>query len=205
MAYLSQKELELIGFAKVGDHVRISDKASIYNPSKISLGSFVRIDDFVLLSAGEEGIEIGSYIHIACYATLLGQAKITLRDFVSISIKSTILSSTSDFSGEFLPSSSEFIDDLNKLNETPIAIAISKPVIFETHSGLGAHSIVMPGVKVGKGTVIGAMSVVYQDLNPWGIYMGNPVRFIKKRSDHAYQEIEKLRIKLGIKDKTHSE
>lgn len=196
MAYLSQKEIELVGFARVGDEVFISDKASFYNPSKISIGSYVRIDDFALLSAGEEGIEIGNCIHISCYATLLGQAKITLHDFVSISIKATILSSTSDYSGEFLPSLNEF-NGLRDLNEA-LAHVISKPVIFETNTGLGAHSIVMPGVKIGKGSGIGAMSVVYEDVNPWGIYMGNPVRFIKKRSDFAYQEIEKYRKKYNI-------
>ena len=185
MAYLSQEQLESIGFSKVGEKVFISDKVSIYNASKISIGSYVRIDDFCLLSAGDEGIEIGSYVHISCYATIMGRSKITLKDFVGISIKATILSSTSDFSGEFLPSLNEF-DELNKLHEG-ITDIISKPVAFETNSDIGAHSLVLPGVTVGMGSVIGAMSVVYEDLNPWGIFIGNPVRFVKKRSDHVYQ------------------
>lgn len=191
MAYLSQEEVELIGFAKVGDEVFISDKASFYNPSKISIGSYVRIDDFALLSAGEGGIELGNCIHISCYATLLGQAKITLHDFVSISVKATILSSTSDFSGEFLPSLNEF-NGLKGLNEG-LAHVISKPVVFETNSGMGAHSVVMPGVTVGIGSAIGALSAVYENLNPWCVFMGNPARFVMKRSDFAYQEVEKFR------------
>ena len=204
MAYLSQKELELIGFAKIGDHVRISDKASIYNPSKISLGSYVRIDDFALLSAGEEGIVLGSYIHISCYATLIGHAKITLNDFVAISIKATILSSTAEVSGDFLPSTPE-LDGINELSENQITKMINEPVTFETNTGLGAHSIVMPGVTVGMGSGIGAMSVVYQNLNPWGIYMGNPARFIRKRSDRAYQEIQKIKKNAESKDNMQSE
>ena len=195
MAYLSQEELESIGFKSVGSHVFISDKATFYNPTKINIGSYVRIDDYCLISAGDEGIDIGNYVHISCYATLIGRGKITLNDFVAISIKATVISSTSDFSGEYLPSLNEF-KNLNEYYEG-MSDVISQPVVFETHSGMGAHSVVLPGVTVGIGSAIGAMSVVYEDLNPWGIFLGNPVRFIRKRSDNLYKKIEKLKRERG--------
>lgn len=190
MAYLSRKELESMGFAKIGEEVLISDKVSIYNPSKISLGSYVRIDDFCLISAGEDGIEIGNFVHISCYATLIGKSKISIHDFVAISIKSTIISSTSDFSGEFIPQLDTF-SDLNNTYEDLTSV-ISKPVVLETHTGIGAHSVILPGVTIGKGSAIGASSVVYESVNPWGIYIGNPVRFVKKRSDIAYKKVQEV-------------
>ena len=67
--FLNETELKKIGFKKVGKNVSISDKCSIYNAKNIEIGSNVRIDDFVILSAGEGGIKIGSHIHIACYAS----------------------------------------------------------------------------------------------------------------------------------------
>ena len=189
MAYLSQDELQKIGFASVGEQVFISDKVSIHNPSKIAIGSFVRIDDFCLLSASDEGIEIGSYVHISCYVCILGKSKITIKDFVAVSIKATILSSTSDFSGETLPLFQGF--ELDKKSDDLLSV-YSKPVVLETHTGIGAHSIVMPGVTVGKGSAIGAQSVVYENVNEWGIYIGNPVRFVKKRSDAAYLKAQEI-------------
>lgn len=198
MGYLSQDELNKIGFASVGKEVFISDKASIYNASKITLGSYVRIDDFCLLSAGDEGIEIGNYVHISCYGCLIGRSKITIHDFVAISIKATILSSNSDFSGDTLPSLQEFEKvDINK----DLFSVISKPVVLETHSGIGAHSMVLPGVTVGTGSVVGAHSMVYENLNPWGIYFGNPVRFIKKRSDVAFNKVAEIFKEEKKKDK----
>lgn len=188
MAYLSPEEVEAIGFAQVGHDVFISDKASFHNAGKISLGSFVRIDDFCLLSAGDGGIEIGDYVHISCYACLIGKGLIKLNDYVLISIKATILSSNSDFSGQFAPALKEF-DTLDK----SFATVFCEAVIFETHTGLGAHSVVLPGVTVGEGTAIGAQSVVYQNLNPWGIYVGNPARFVKKRSKHVYEILQGLK------------
>lgn len=196
MAYLSQEELESIGFKSVGSHVFISDKATFYNPTKINIGSYVRIDDYCLISAGDEGIDIGNYVHISCYATLIGRGKITLNDFVAISIKATVISSTSDFSGEYLPSLNEF-KNINEYYEG-MSDVISQPVVFETHSGMGAHSVVLPGVTVGIGSAIGAMSVVYEDLNPWGIFLGNPARFIRKRSDKLYKKIEDLKREFGV-------
>jgi acetyltransferase-like isoleucine patch superfamily enzyme len=189
MAYLSKEELEKRGFKSVGEEDYVSDKASIYNASKIVIGSFVRIDDFSLISAGDEGIEIGSYVHISCYVCLIGRAKITIHDFVSISIKATILSSNSDFSGDTLPSLNEFqVDDSHK----GLLSVISKPVILETHTGIGAHSVILAAVTVGMGSVIGAQSVVHESVNQWGIYSGNPVRFLKKRSDVAYIRTQEI-------------
>lgn len=190
MAYLSREELSKIGFASFGQEVYISDKVSIYNPSKITLGSYVRIDDFCLLSAGSEGIEIGNYVHISCYACLIGNSKITVHDFVAISIKATILSSTSDYSGETLPSLTKFEPDSDVRQD--LTSIISKPVVLETNTGIGAHTVVMPGVTIGKGSAIGAQSVVYETVNQWGIYVGNPARFIKKRSQAAYIETQEI-------------
>lgn len=189
MAYLTREELNKMGFASLGNEVYISDKASIYNASKIAIGSYVRIDDFCLLSAGDGGIEIGNYVHISCYACLIGQSKITVKDFVAISIKATILSSTSDFSGDTLPKLQGYLDDA--IDEDLFSV-ISKPVTLETHTGIGAHTIVFPGVTIGKGSAIGAQSSVYEDVNEWGIYFGNPVRFIKKRSEVAYNRMQAI-------------
>ena len=184
MGFLTEDELSKIGFAKLGRNVFISDKASIHNPAKIRIGSNVRIDDFSVLSAGEGGIDIGSYVHISCYACLIGKANIKLHDFVVISIKASVLSNTNDFSGDSLPKYKEI--EVPKGAENLVKTT-SEPVVFETHTGLGAHSVVMPGVTISMGTAVGAMSVVYEDLNSWGIYVGNPARFIKKRNDKAYK------------------
>ena len=50
MAYLSREHLENIGFKSLGKNVKVSDKASIYNPELIDIGDNSRIDDFCVLS-----------------------------------------------------------------------------------------------------------------------------------------------------------
>lgn len=173
MGFLSRAALEGMGFAALGENVMISDKASIYNAGKITIGSNVRIDDFCIISAGEKGIEIGNYNHIACYVSLIGSELIKLHDFVGISSKSAVYSSSDDYSGNYLtgptiPNTFKNVDN--------------RPVIFESHSLIGAGTVVLPGVTVGEGTAVGALSMVSKNLDSWGIYIGSPAKFIKPRS-----------------------
>lgn len=46
---------------------------------------------------------------------------------------------------------------------------------------IGANSVILPGVHIGKGCVIGAGSVVTKDVKPFSIVVGNPARILKKR------------------------
>ena len=90
--FYSQNDLEKIGFKSLGENVLISDKASIYGAENIEIGSNVRIDDFCIISAGAGGIKIGNYIHIACYAHLIGSGEIVLEDHSQVSAKVSIFS-----------------------------------------------------------------------------------------------------------------
>ncbi len=56
----------------------------------------------------------------------------------------------------------------------------SKPVIIEDNVWIGANSIVLPGVTIGRGSVISANSVVVKDIPPMVIAGGNPAIIIKK-------------------------
>lgn len=41
----------------------------------------------------------------------------------------------------------------------------------------------MSGIKIGRGSIIGAGSVVTKDVEPYSIMGGNPARLLKKRFD----------------------
>ena len=44
---------------------------------------------------------------------------------------------------------------------------------------IGAHSLIMPGVTVGDGSIVGAGSVVVTDVPPGSIVAGNPAKVIR--------------------------
>ena len=172
MSYLRVSELESMRFNSLGTNILISHKASIYNPSKISIGDHTRIDDFCILSAGEGGITIGKYVHIACYCSLLGNATIMLHDFSGLSSRVAIYSSTDDYSGKAMT---------NSTLPNTFKKVISKPVVLHKHVIVGSGSTILPGVSLGEGASVGAMSLVTKNCEPFYIYIGIPAKKIKKR------------------------
>jgi maltose O-acetyltransferase len=56
---------------------------------------------------------------------------------------------------------------------------------------LGANVIVLPGVHIGRGTVIGAGSVVTKDIPPYSVVVGNPAKVIYSRLNPRKKSIGK--------------
>jgi maltose O-acetyltransferase len=56
------------------------------------------------------------------------------------------------------------------------------PVRIEDDVWIGARAIIMPGLTLGKGSIIGAGSVVTKDVPPYAIVGGNPAHLIKYRN-----------------------
>lgn len=58
---------------------------------------------------------------------------------------------------------------------------IIKDITLEEGVWIGAKSIVCPGVSIGSHSVLTVNSVATSNLEPWGIYQGNPAVKIKER------------------------
>lgn len=169
---LSREAIERMGFSSLGENVQISDRASLYGIDRIALGNNVRIDDFCVLSAGVGGISIGQHVHIAVYSSLIGAGKIMISDFCNISSRVSIYSSSDDHLG----------------------VTMTNPTVPSQYTGvkhadvfLGKHvlvfsgSVILPGVTLEDGVVIGALSLISKSCQAFGIYGGNPAKWIKER------------------------
>ncbi len=55
------------------------------------------------------------------------------------------------------------------------------PVVIEDEVWLGAGVVVLKGVRIGRGAVIGAASVVSRNIEPFAIAVGTPARVIGER------------------------
>lgn len=68
---------------------------------------------------------------------------------------------------------------------------VAQEVIIDDYVWVGANSIILKGVHIGRGAVIGAGSVVTKDVPPLTIYAGNPARYIKDVdiTNEQYQQI----------------
>ena len=53
------------------------------------------------------------------------------------------------------------------------------PVIIEDNVWVGFDSVILPNVKLGRGSIIGCKTIITQDVPPYAIMVGNPARLIK--------------------------
>jgi galactoside O-acetyltransferase len=171
-SYYSETELRALGLADFGERVRISRKASIYGMDRIAVDSDVRVDDFCVLGAGEGGIHIGSFVHIAVYCSLIGRARIVLEDFSGLSARVTVYSSSDDYSGEKLT---------NPTVPPELAGVQHAEVVVGRHVIVGAGSVLLPGAVLEEGAAVGALSLVRDRCQAFGIYFGSPARKIGER------------------------
>lgn len=187
MTYLTNQQLKNLNFKHLGKNVKVSDKASIYNPQNIYLGDNCRIDDFCILSAGNGGIHIGRYVHIAAYSSLIGAESVFLDDFSGVSSRVSIYSSSDDYSGEFMAHPT-IPDEFRNVD--------SRPVYLGKHAIIGAGAVVLPGAKLNVGVAIGSLSLVLgKEYFEFMIYSGTPAKVLKERKRNLLEMELKLKHK----------
>lgn len=173
-SFLSGGELADLGLRTYGKDVLVSRTCSFFGKERITLGSHVRIDDHCVVSSGLRGyVTVGDYVHVAAYVALYGSGGIQVGDFCGLSPKVTVFSESDDFSGEHL---------VGPVVPSHLRGCHCAKVEMSDHTIIGASSVVLPGVTVGEGVAVGALSLVRCDLPSWGIYVGCPAQRIGDRS-----------------------
>jgi acetyltransferase-like isoleucine patch superfamily enzyme len=72
---------------------------------------------------------------------------------------------------------------------TPVGIPIVqtdleiKPVRIGAWADIGTNAVILPGVTVGKGSIVGAGAVVTEDVPPFAVVAGVPARFLRWRNE----------------------
>jgi acetyltransferase-like isoleucine patch superfamily enzyme len=56
----------------------------------------------------------------------------------------------------------------------------ARPVVIGPNTWIGFDACVMPGVTVGRGSIVGAKSVVFDDVAPYTVVAGNPARPVRE-------------------------
>ncbi|WP_448697799.1 acyltransferase [Mucilaginibacter sp. AW1-3] len=156
-----------------GEDVFISAKVEIRRPGMVTVGSHVAIDSGVYITTQAE---IGDYVHLSPYITVIGGAnsKLIVEDFVTIAAGSRIIAGSDKFLGDGFTS-------VTAPEEYRDTVTFST-ITIKRFAGIGTNAVIMPGVTIAEGSVIGACSLVTKDTEPWTIYTGIPARPVKFRN-----------------------
>lgn len=126
-------------------------------------GSSVSIEHPVSFQ-GLEQISIDDDVSIAAFVHVWGNGGLTIGKRVMIASNTSITTITHDHGRA----------DMYKT-------IVAAPVVIEDDVWIGANSVIMPGVRLKKGCVIGAGSVVTKDVESMTIVAGVPARLLKTR------------------------
>jgi acetyltransferase-like isoleucine patch superfamily enzyme len=114
------------------------------------------------------GFTIGRDVYIAddllIVEELADRANVTIGDRVSIAPRVTLVTSSHP----------------NHSRIRGFAPVSQGAIVIEEDAWLGAGCVVLPGVRIGRGAVIGANSVVHSDVPPLHVVAGQPARTVKE-------------------------
>lgn len=156
-------------FRSIGENVVFEPGVLVFHPQNIVLGSNIYIGHNAILKGYHQSVmEIGSdtWIGQGCFFHSAGG--IYIGNTVGIGPMVKILTS---FHGE---DSSEIPVMLNPLRFAPVHI--------EDGADIGVGTIILPGVTIGRNSIVGAGSVVTKDVPPYSVVAGSPARLLRMRN-----------------------
>jgi len=173
--FYSYEEMSYMGIRNPGKNVQISRTAIITNPELLSIGNNVRIDDYVLMTGA---IWLRSHIHISSFCSLGGRAGIVMENFSGLSAGVRIFSASDDYSGEFMTNPTVPEEYTN----------VQEGVVYlREHAIVGANSVILPGIEIGKGAAVGAISLITKNVPEFEIWAGIPAKKIADRKQNMLQ------------------
>lgn len=113
-----------------------------------------------------ENCVIGDNFHIAANSKIEIGNNVLIASNVFISDLNHGIYSGGDCSSPDIPPNERKID--------------SKPIKIKDNVWIGEKVSILPGVTIGKGSIIGANSVVTKDIEDYSIAVGNPAKVIKR-------------------------
>ena len=148
---IARSTFSIVTDCSIGERTVIRDQVNLF---KCKIGSDCKIESFVYI---EEGVTIGDRCKIK--PNVFIPTGVTIGDDVFIGPNAT-------FTNDKHP---RVVGDWELL-ETKVSRGVS----------IGAHSVILPGLKIGENAIIGAGAVVTKDIPSNTIAIGNPARVIAK-------------------------
>lgn len=181
---------------RCGRGVSIGKSVTIRQPARIALGNRVILDDSSVLDVraesnaeGDCGIQIGNHVVIGRGSIVAAKAGfVSLADACNVSSYCRIATQSRVEIGEsvliaayaYIGPGNHQVDSADKpiIEQT---MDIKGGVFIGDHTWIGTRVTVLDGVRIGKGAVIGAHSLVTSDIPDNAIAVGTPAKVIRYR------------------------
>lgn len=129
-----------------------------------SLGKDSVVEDFSCLNNAVGDLIIGDYTRIGLGNTIIGPA--TIGHHVNLAQNVTVTGLNHNYQ-----------DADKRIDEQGVN---TRPVTIEDDVWVGANAVILPGVTLGKHSVVAAGSVVSRSVPPYSVCAGSPAKAIKQ-------------------------
>ncbi len=179
--------------------VRVHENAYILGRAyQLQIGAGTKIGSQVHINPGKQGrIEIDNNVWISTSVEMETNTLLQIREKTTIQRRSTI-NGTTRIGRSCILAPNVFIssgthpfrefahlpirEQEKRMQSTdPLNNALDRPIWVQDDCWLGTNAVICPGVTIGKGSIVGANSVVTHDITPYSVVAGCPARKIGER------------------------
>lgn len=131
---------------------------------RFSLGRRSVVESFACINNAVGDVIIGDHTRIGLHSTVIGP--VTIGNHVNLAQGITVTALNHNFSDPTLPIDAQGISTM--------------PVVIEDDVWIGANAVILPGVRIGRHSVVAAGAVVTRDVPSGSLVAGVPAT-VKKR------------------------
>ncbi len=157
-------------FAAIGANCVFESGVLVFHPQSVSLGENVYVGHQTILKGyHKNAMRIGDHTWIGQGCFFHSAGGLTIEHEVGIAPSVRIITSVHGEAPRDLP-----------VSAAPLRFA---PVHIETGADIGVGAIILPGVRIGRGAIVGAGSVVNRDVPAFAVVAGVPARVLRFRPE----------------------
>ena len=147
-------------------------------PDALIIGEASGCYDRASFTVGENGqVKVGKFC-ILNGSTIICNDKVFIGDHCMIAWGVVITDSWLEINSSLAERQNLLLNTAQNLNRD-FPIRQAKQVIIEDNVWIGFDAVVLPGVRLGKGCVVGCKTVIDKDVPAYAVVAGSPARVIK--------------------------
>jgi len=147
-----------------GALIRRNSRIDVFPWKRFEIGKLTTIESFCTVNNGSGDVILGDRVRVGIGSVIIGPVQMGNGSGLGQHV----------FVSGF---NHDFSDGEKNSSVQPLDI---RPTIIEEEAHIGANSVVVAGVTVGRRTQVGAGSVVTKDIPPFSVAVGNPAKVIKQ-------------------------
>jgi acetyltransferase-like isoleucine patch superfamily enzyme len=175
----------------------------ILHPRRLYVGRSVTLEDYVHIDAlSRQGVRLGDNVTIAKFTIIettgvisnLGEGlemgdNSSLGDYCFVGAAGGVRIGRNVLVGQRV----SFHSENHRFDRTDVPIkeqgVTRRGIVVEDDCWLGAGSILLDGVTVGRGSVVAAGSVVTRDVPPYSVVAGVPAKVMRQRGERGFETV----------------